>query len=383
MNALSSVMSQHPIRSIADDLKTVLGTEIDPIRLCIYLSLVGGAIGQPFNLAICSDSAWTDQFLAQRLFDSVATEQTSSVSRQTQLLQKLAAEEISPLLEIKGPNSQLFELAIQHACQDSQDGIITPSILRIASNYDFGMLCGPTLALRSITHHITGTKIRLVPFIKLRSEPNWNSACARLFDHVNGKIKNPEISDALSNAIVETLPLEKAILVSRMTVVVAALSGSPRDNNCCVKLDDYEFVRQLLQKLPHITSHQKLSARALNFARGMWQIVSRADFQNSIPDYSDFGTKAFDRTLAVKRLNGPGYSSVRKYIDELQEAGVLESTRDRSERKRGASIFYKFRASQREFNGAFEDLSCLNRNPFHCLPSATEIARFARKTRKL
>jgi hypothetical protein len=66
-----------------------------------------------------------------------------------------------------------------------------------------------------------------------------------------------------------------------------------------------------------------------------------SEYQLSLPDYSQLGNKLFTRQKAVECV-GLCYNAVKSHLRELEEEGILTSTRATAERGRGRDIFFSF-----------------------------------------
>jgi hypothetical protein len=140
-------------------------------------------------------------------------------------------------------------------------------------------------------------------------------------------------------------PLAMLMLERLLKVFVAlrvGLVGSTvRAEEKAVLPMDYRAVRAMLTNMPLASVDRPLSASALVTAEGVFAAVNDDGYQLSLSDKSADGNKWFAREEAMK-WTGLGYTTVKKHLGELENAGILLSTLAVGDRGRGKQIHYRF-----------------------------------------
>jgi hypothetical protein len=129
-----------------------------------------------------------------------------------------------------------------------------------------------------------------------------------------------------------------------------------------VLLADYCAVKAMLTNLPLAPVDRSLSAGAVVLAKAVYAKVMEETYQCALPDRSGEGNKWFSRENARQWI-GLAYNTIKDRIEELENAGILLSARDQSDRGRGKPIYFRF---------ADDAVAPFNlQNPFDRLPDLT------------
>jgi DNA-binding transcriptional ArsR family regulator len=140
------------------------------------------------------------------------------------------------------------------------------------------------------------------------------------------------------------------VVVNRLLRVVAALrvaclyhgKSCAEIGEFAIPLADYGLTRSFLMGLAITPTHSSLSPYAVDTAEILYKaIVLNANYQLTVPSHSELGKKLFTRRDA-EQITGLSYNTVKSHMSELEDEGILESTRVESKREKGKQIFFRF-----------------------------------------
>jgi hypothetical protein len=134
------------------------------------------------------------------------------------------------------------------------------------------------------------------------------------------------------------------LVLERLLHVFAALRISipkPPVPDKAILPMDYRAVKAMLTHLPLTPVDRKLSAGALVTAATVFRAVKDGAYQLSLPDRSGEGNKWFTREDG-RAWTDLGYNTVKAHLGELENAGVLLTTRAEGHRGRGKQIHFRF-----------------------------------------
>jgi hypothetical protein len=151
-------------------------------------------------------------------------------------------------------------------------------------------------------------------------------------------------------------------VVERLLQVFVALRvflPDSADSNPEVLVTDYQAVRTRLRNLPLVPADRALSSQSLDIAAQLYDRLENGAEQLTLPDHSELGHKFFTRQQAVS-WTGLAYNTVKRYLRELEEEGILRSTVAENNRERGRQIHFFF------VSGKKQPFAWMN--PFEALP---------------
>ena len=370
-------LETHPLSRISDDLGKYLGIGTDSISLMMFLSRAAARLGQPFNLAIFSENPGTEHLIADRLNNILS--ETVKFAETIKQFRDLAEKrfENTELIIVRSKHERLVRFACETACRDIST-ISAPCVWLITDERCSVALVGPTLSLmasqtdRSFTgfgHHFSTVThgIKEEPFNQLRAlllqlGTRVLPTC-RFIKSVRSELKPDEM--LIVNRLLNT------IASLRIGLLHAEGKFLP-SSETMVSIDDYRVTRELLNRLPVPAQHSNLSPYAAETGEILYyETFCDPKYQQTVPDNSEFGNKAFTRNFA-KDVTGFSYNTVKDHLAKLEGEGVLKSLvvttirKGSLVRRQGLQIYYTFTNSRSPPFGA--------NSPFTRLPTPEEIA---------
>lgn len=369
-------LGEHPLHVIAGWLGEYLGIGVDCITLTLLLSRVGGAMGNPINLAIYSDDPGADQMIADRIVN-IVPENVARVStfQQVHDLSRANFPE-TELLLTRNDHDSLFRVACDATCRDTQR-CLPPSVWTISDERSTIAACGPTLVL--LSNPPDRSRVGFGHCFARVGEESGMTACHQLRQLVLLLKNRRRYPCQFERKLYAFIGLSQMLVVNRLLAIIAALrieythlrgTFTTRADEA-ISIDDYHITRELLQLLPTPGQHSNLSPAAADTAGNIFDAINDNGYQQTIPDNSGFGKKSFT-TRIVTELTGFSYNTVKKHLKQLEDEGIIESLvvssskRNAICRGRGRQIYFRFVNNRSPPFGVS--------NPYDSLPTPDEIA---------
>ena len=370
--ALLAVLEGHPLVDIAATLGLYLKVGCDCVTLILFLSRVAARLGWPINLAISSTSPGTDHTFANRILHiSAPAVEYVSTRREMQKLARAAFPE-TEIVSVRNGPVDLFQFACETTSQDSALGLRTPGIWLIGTQSPASVTWGPTINLM-----VDPAERSMAGVGYLYSSPDSTahfragSQLAKIMDSVQ---RHTIPTCIFSAKLRSSLLPEQTMVVVRLMHTLAVLrilslrpaeqKCSEDDNKCATA--DYALARAILNALPIWVGDSPVSAQSLQAAHDLYdQTEGNPQYQQTVPDKSEFGRKLFTRRIAAA-LTGCAYTTVKKHLNELEGLGAVVSTIERKNRNRGLRIWFCFADNVRP--------PFTPTNPYASLPPVEDIA---------
>lgn len=346
--SLAKLLEGSPLLGVANTLGEHLGIGCDFLSLLLFLSNAAGRMSIPVNLSIYSDSPGSDQMIADRIHGIVPEE-----LRQVDTVGEFRALKD---LNFRGPRvvlirndwRTLFEYACRLSCQDVSKGFAPPSLWHITDLNRIRPLVGMTLGIFASQgpRLLTGFGHSFCGLVDAPSDKARQN-----LERLLSRLKPPrELACPFQDHIRAEVRPEDMVIFNRVLRVFAALrigwihraDEQAPSGQFEILIDDYRLCRDFLTSLPLTPVDSTTSAYAIETANAVYEATeANADYQEVVPDHSPLGRKVFTRRYAQK-ITGLSYNSVKSHLDELEDAGILESTVIPARRERGKQIYFRF-----------------------------------------
>lgn len=342
---------------VFDRVSRYLGVERDLIQVLEFVSLAGGTMVLPLNLEIYSANWGADLYIANRLLD-LRYDRVARITTRKEFaaLERSGFKDIDAVL-VRGEHRFRFrdftEASTRLLCFDAN----LPSLWRVTDRPPEHASAPSTL--RIMTQNLPRD---LADYGAAFASYRWSDEEVLLIDLLRRLPRQPKYPNPLRPSYQSSgLRPEDSLLLERTLLIFAALrvtlSASPMAQ-ATITEEDYGAVRVLLQNLPLTPIDRKVSPPALKAAEILFESVHEPNYQLALPDQSAEGNRWFTRHDA-KDLLDVGYSTARKWLDELENEGVVRSTKAQNNRQRGKQIHYRFQENRTppfEWKNPFEDL---------------------------
>jgi hypothetical protein len=364
--SMHKLLSGHPLKDVAQLLGEHLRVGCDYVAITEFLAVTAAQVGQPFFQEVISDFVGADLLAAKRILELAP--HNVAYPRTTKEVDDLGDNKFSEVcfVLIAQNDKNLFTRVCVQALQDKGG----PSVLTIFDHRASTYPVGPCLSLFGnesprelvgIGHH-TGmpeTDSQLNAREKLRALLTSVKNVGHLTCFFEKSIKAPIAPDLM-------------ILFHRFLRAIASIriawttsANQPQELDCITHAD-YDLARKLLQALPLCCDDSYLSSHALETANIVYgSLIDGTLKRGPVTDVIDFGCQAFTRN-AVQAISGLSYNTIKSHFQQLEDVGILESTRGPQMRGQGRSIFFRF-AKERAPPFIVD-------NPYRFLPTAAEIA---------
>ncbi len=355
----------HALGTVAEHIGNVLGTGCDSVSLSTFLLRAACVIRKPFNLTIVSPDVCAELAILDRILslDPYGVRRIYT-AHDCRLLAESNFDETEVAIVADSRNA-LHEKLLEIVSRDTAQ-VVPPGVVRIADSKLATIVAGPTLDLlvSADDRMLVGFGDAFSRFIApgRRSQQALTEVLKRL-----RRCRGPRCHFA--EEIQAALSASQKLLVTRLMATVASIrvSMAPNPARCDVTVtrDDYRITRELLTKLPVTGCHAGLSPHAAEYGAILFQAIDDDRYQLSLPDMSDFGSKAFTRQIAAEKLD-VSYNTANGCIQQLEEHGIIESRvtsasgRFNRNRNHGRQIYFRFAEGKVPPFGV--------RSPFECLP---------------
>ncbi len=319
---LSEILNAHPLIGITDCLSQYLGIGVDVVSWTLFLSRAAGRLGLPFNLTICSDDPGAEHLIADRLINIVpeGVKRAETITQFRELAD--SGFEDTEVVVVRSLHDSLFRFASESTCRDVAT-TSPPSIWLISDERAMVPAIGPTLSLmakqteRSLSgfgHHFSA-----IP----RSGQNpQREQLRRLLLPL--KHRHPYPCPFQNRIRAALKPLEMLIFnrllatVTSLRIELAHLQGEFfADAQLAFSTDDYRLTRELLVNLPIPGQHSSLSPYAAETGELLYEaIMSDSEYQQTLPDHSNFGKRAFTRRVA-EEVTQLSCNSIKDHLAQL------------------------------------------------------------------
>jgi hypothetical protein len=345
---LSQILEGSPLLEVAAALGDYLGVGCDFLSFAMLQSYAAGRMGMPINLAIHSESPGSDSMIADRISNLLPKRvHRLDTVKQFRSLADAGFADVDVVV-LRNLHGALFRYACEVTCRDVAAEDRIPSLWLITDSKIDKPVLGPTIRilasqtsrmLRGFGHHFSEAMGEL--------QRESRDYLARL---LKALAPPPVFRCNFQAAIRADLRPEEMVVVNRLLRVVAALRvASLYDGKSCatvrefdIPLEDYGLTRSFLMGLAITPTHSNLSPYAVDTAEILYEaIVLNPNYQLTVPDHSRLGQKLFTRRDA-EQIAGLSYNTVKSHMSELENEGILESTRVESQREKGRQIFFRF-----------------------------------------
>ena len=346
-DALQDLRS-HPVSAIIEPLSRYTGIGRSLITLTEYLSLSAGKMVMPVNIDLVTDQEGLDLQVVDRLLridrSCVARIDTH---RQFYALEKDGFENLAVIL-IRRFHSHLYRNVVGCMARSPDPEEFLPSVWRIVSQDTDPFLMAPTLRLftkqvpRKLQDFAHAYAVAAGPTQDCEYLSGLLNTLARTCYPCYFRQHYSMESNATTGEDAPTIGPLPLLVLERMLQVFANLRRLiDRRSERAITIPDYRAVRALLLSLPLAPVDRTVSAHAIDTAKKIFDAVHSGNHQLSLPDRSGEGHGWFTRVHAMKWAEC-AYNTVNKHLQELENDGIVISTKAQNNRDHGVKIHFRF-----------------------------------------
>ncbi len=353
-------LKEHPINSLFQTLSAYLGIERDWFAAAMFLSLIAGRMKMPIHLELVSDQRVLDLMLADRICnlqpDAIANIDTYLQFKRKELCKYKGLY----VLIFRSEKNKLFQDGLGYSARECVLGSCSPSIWRIVSEFSHTSENGLILRLISSSDS-RGLQNFASSFASRSGDNDSRKILAGAIETLCPQINYPwEFREKVLSNLSDHLPI-RMLIVERMLQIFANLRRYLLDfrGEQKITVEDYSAVRTFLLYLPMMPSDSTLSPEAIQTANIIFHYVNEPNYMLALPDRSEEGHQWFTRNNVLEWTDYR-YTTVKKYLQQLEDDAVIISTVDSNNRQHGRIIHYRFCSNRAPPFGW--------KNPFDFLP---------------
>ena len=360
--ALESVRD-HPLYATASELEPYLGVTCDLVHLAILMSVAGGCMVMPLPVDIYSNSLTADLMVAHRILDLLPGRvRRVDTYKQFRELERRQFAGLATIL-IRGTHRTLFRDTTEYTAGLGFDVYRLPSVIRIT---DQPPPTGPVPHTLCIMAAQAERDLEDFPYAyaSFKTGPGR----ARLTELLLKLPVEPAYPCAFRDRFKGSTDSGSMLVFERILILVTAIRvhhPDSLDTQPSIGLSDYRCARSLLMNMPLSPVGTSVSPKALESADVIYGALKDKNYQRSVPDRSTEGNKWFRRFEAMS-WTGLSYTAVKSHLAELEDEGLLRSTRAETDRRQGREIHYRFndsRAPPFSWRNPFSSLPDLDQTP--------------------
>ena len=340
-NLIASIKN-HPIDKIIDSLSKYTEIERDDIIFTVFLTVASGRMAMPVHLEIVSDECYLDKMIIDRVF-ALIEDRVAYIDTYAQYkAEERNGFENRDVIYLRRPNSKIFYDVLSYISKSHDLTDQSPSIIRVVSKLEDCDDSAPMLRLMSKNEGriLTGFASSYASSIgDPAKKKELSDTVSSLCSHLNYPWPNREIS--IKSSIIRSQTVW--LVVERLLQIFANIRRISSGFKCEQKITsaDYAAVRAFLMHLPIVPQDRAISTKAIRVGEQIYSEVTKDGYQLAIPDLSDQGHQWFTRNQAVK-WTGLSYTSIKKYLYQLEGEGILLTTVAKKNRHHGRVIHYRF-----------------------------------------